>query len=101
LCFCPWKASEHDPPMYSSCMAGITVVHHAQLFVWVKVSLTFCSEWFWTVVFLISASEVMGITKVRHHIQLRCLQIYRSCDWAGRGLFIHLLSKHLSNRYLR
>jgi hypothetical protein len=70
--FCHGLGSDGDPPPSTSCTAGITDVHyHARLFDYDWVSLTFCSGWTQTIILLISAFWVAGITGVSH-----CSQTY-------------------------
>jgi hypothetical protein len=67
LCFMPKPASIHDPPIYTSCVAGITgVCHHSQLVCWDGVC---CLTWPPPVILLISTSRVAGITGVKHQTQ--------------------------------
>jgi hypothetical protein len=55
-----WASLDHDLGMTS-------VHHHTQLLVEMGVSLTFCTGWPWTLILLISASWVAGITGMSHH----------------------------------
>jgi hypothetical protein len=60
--FCP--ASNYDPPIYASYIAGITGTppHSAYLLRWGLIN--FCPSWSLTLIFLISTSQVAGIIDV-------------------------------------
>jgi hypothetical protein len=51
----------------ASCMTGMTDINHcARLIYWDNILLTFCLDWPQTVILLLSASQVAGITGVSH-----------------------------------
>jgi hypothetical protein len=59
LCFCLGLALHHNPPIYASQVAWITVPPHPVC--WDGVLLTFCPGWPWTVILPNSVSQVTGI----------------------------------------
>jgi hypothetical protein len=56
--FSSGPSSDWDPPLYASCIAEITCIHHYSLFVETG------SANFWPGLFLISASQITGITGI-------------------------------------
>jgi hypothetical protein len=71
------------------------VYHQAPLFVEMRVSLTFCPVWPWTVTFQISTSRVAKITGVSHlQVQPRCSMAPTSytttcCHFGQVPVFLH------------
>jgi hypothetical protein len=58
----------NSPPIYTSCITGMTVVHYSIQFLLVEMGVlpTFCPGWPQTGIFLISTSLVARITGVSH-----------------------------------
>jgi hypothetical protein len=78
------RASLQHLHTYTSCIPHITDVnHHAWVIYWDGVSLTFCVGWPWTLIILISASWVVGITGVSHHISIIYLLIFILWCWGA------------------
>jgi hypothetical protein len=79
--FLPRPSLDHAPPSYASLIAGIIGVCHYIGFVGQDgILLTFCLGWPQTVIVLISASQVSGITVVNHCAWLSFFFFLNNCS---------------------
>jgi hypothetical protein len=70
--FIPRPALDHDPPTYTSGVAGTTdMKHHVQLLLWDRDELTFLPGLAWNCNSPIPASQVGEIIGINHHALLR------------------------------
>jgi hypothetical protein len=75
-CFLVWANLDHDPLIYASHCSWNDRQSPLYLAIgWDRVSWTICPGWPWTVILLISASQVARITCVRH----QCPALFAFC----------------------